>query len=84
MLQNIAADENTLKDLKYLTTFSHAVISEVYHTLYNNWVIKRQHFLSLETVTSNQLAIMDFKKDSELERGTTKIGGKRHNVIFLK
>lgn len=83
-LQNIVTDENTLKDLKYLTKFSHTGILEIYHALYNKWVPKSQHFCYLGMVTRSQLAIMDFNKGSELKQATTKKGEKRYNVCFSK
>ena len=35
-------------------------------------------------ITQSQLAIMDFKKGSELEHASTKAGEKRYDVCFSK
>ena len=83
-LQKIVTDKKILKDLKYLTKFPHTGILEIYHTLYNKWAPKNQHFSYLRTITRSQLAIMNFSKGSELEHATTNAGEKRYNVCFSK
>ena len=40
-LQSIVLDKHILRDLKYLTTFSHTGILEIFHALYNNWIPKK-------------------------------------------
>ena len=72
-----------MNDLKYFTKFSHTGILEIYHTLYNKWAPKGQHFAYLGMITQSQLAIMDFKKGSKLEHATTKAGEKRY-ICFSK
>lgn len=66
-LQNIITDENTSKDMKYLTNFfSHTGILLIFHGLYNKCFPIR-----------SQLTIMDFKKKAvnysrQLQRKTRK------------
>ena len=43
-LQNIVLDKKVLEDLSYLTKFCHTEVLEIYHSLNNKWVPKRQHF----------------------------------------
>ena len=43
-LQDIAFSNSILKDLPYLTKFSHTGTLEVYHSLYNRWLPKSIHF----------------------------------------
>jgi len=83
-LQKVVLDKNILKDLSYLTKFSHTGVLEVYHALYNKWAPKRQHFSYSGMITRSQLAVMDFNAGSNLEQATTKKGEKRYNVNFSK
>ena len=55
--QTIALDKNTLKELQYLTKFSHTGSLEIYHALYYKWLPKREHFSHLVMVTRSQLAL---------------------------
>ena len=43
-LQKIVFSKNILNDLTHLTKFCHTVVLEAYHSLYNKWAPKRQHF----------------------------------------
>ena len=43
-LQDIVFSNSILKDLTYLTKFSHTGTLEVYHFLYNRWIRKSIHF----------------------------------------
>ena len=43
-LQSIVLCKNTLSDLEHLTKFCHTGVLEVYHSLYNRWAPKGQHF----------------------------------------
>ena len=83
-LQNIVLDKSILKDLSYLTKFSHTGVLEIFHALYNRWAPKRQHFSYLGMITRSQLAIMDFNAGSNIEQATTKKGDKRGNLSFSK
>ena len=83
-LQSIVLDKNLLKDLKYLTKFSHTGKLEVYHALYNKWVPKSQHFSHLGMVTRSQLATLDFNAGSDLKQATTLKGALKYNVAFSK
>ena len=82
--QNIVLEKKTLDDLPYLAKFCHTGVLEVYHSLYNKWAPKRQHFLYAGMLTRSQLAITDFNERSNLEQATTEKGEKRYNVHFFK
>lgn len=84
VLQGIVLDKKTLEDLVYLTEFCHTGVLEIYHSVYNKWAPKRQHFSYAGMITRSQLAIMDFNEGSNLEQATTKKGEKRYNVQFSK
>ena len=83
-LQNIILDRKILDDLPYLKKFCHTGVLEVYHSLYNRWAPKRQHFSYAGMLTRSQLAVMDFNEESQLEQATTEKGEKRYNVQFSK
>ena len=59
-LQKIVLDKDELKDLSYLTKFSHTGVLEIYHALYKKWAPKRQHFSYLGMITRSHLTIIDF------------------------
>ena len=59
-------------------------VLEIYHSLYNKWAPKRQHFSYPGMLARSQLAIMDFNEGSNLEQTTTEKGDERYNVEFSK
>ena len=83
-MQNIALNKKGLEDLSYLTRFCHTGVLEIYHSMYNKWVLKRQHFPYLGVLARSQLAIIDFNEGSNLEQATTEKGEKRYNEQFSK
>ena len=83
-LQTVVLNKSLLSDLKYLTEFSHTGNLEVYHSLYNKWIPKSQHFSHLGMITRSQLAVLDFNQGSNLQHAKTKNGEKRYNVSFSK
>ena len=83
-LQDIVSGNSILKDLSYLTKFSHTGILEIYHSLYNRWLPKSIHFSFHGMIARTQLAILDFNSGSNLNQATTKEGKKRYNTSFSK
>ena len=83
-MQNIVLEKKPLDHLPYLAKFCHTGVLEVYHSLYNKWATKRQHFSYAGMLTRSQLAIMDFSEGSNLEQTTTEKGEKHYNVQFSK
>ena len=83
-LQKIVLSKNILNDLTHLTKFCHTGVLEAYHSLYNKWAPKRQHFSYAGMITRSQLAVMDFNEGSKLEQATTRQGDKRYNINFSK
>ena len=67
-----------------ILSHSHTRVLEIYHSLYNKWAPKRQHFSYLGMLARSQLATMDFNEGSNLEQVTTKEGEKGYNVQFSK
>ena len=67
-----------------MTEFCHTGVLEVYHSLYNKWAPKRQHFSYTGMLTRSQLAVMDFNEGSKLDQAKTKTGEKRYNLNFSK
>ena len=83
-LQKIVLSKNILNDLTHLTKFCHTGVLEAYHSLYNKWTPKKQHFSYAGMITQSQLSMIDFNERSKLEQATTRQGDKRYNVIFFK
>ena len=83
-LQKIDLSKNILNDLRHLTKFCHTGILEAYHSLYNKWAPKKQHFSYAGMITRSQLAVMNFNEGSKLEQATARQGDKRYNIKFSK
>ena len=83
-LQDIVFSNSILKDLPYLTKFSHTGTLEVYHSLYNRWLPKSIHFSFHGMIARTQLPILDFNSGSNVNQATTKEGKKRCNATFSK
>lgn len=56
-VQSIVLNKTLLADLNHPTRFSHTGTLEVYHSLYNKWAPKSQHFSYLGMITRSQLAV---------------------------
>ena len=84
VLQDIVFSNSILKDLSYLTKFSHTDTLKVYHSLYNRWLPKSIYFSFHGMIARTQLAILDFNSGSNLNQATTKEGKKRYNTSFSK
>ena len=83
-LQNIVLDAKVLKDLNYLNKFCHTGVLEVFHSLYNKWAPKRQHFSYQGMLARSQLAIMDFNLRSNSKQAKTKEGEDKYKVQFQR
>ena len=83
-LQDIAFSNSVLKDLSYLTEFSHIGTLVVYHSLYNRWLPKSMHFSYHGMIARTQLAILDFISGININQATTKEGKRRYNTSFSK
>ena len=84
VLQSIALDPKVLKDVAFLTKFYHTGVLEAYHSLYNKWAPKRQHFSYAGMLARSQLAIMDFNQGNNLKQAKTKDGEDRFHVLSSK
>ena len=83
-LQDIVCSNSILKDLSYLTKFSHTGTLEVYHSIYNRLLTKSINFSFHGAIARTQLAILDFHSGSNLNQATTKEGKKPYNTSFSK
>ena len=71
-LQDIVFSNSILKDLPYLTKFSHTGTLEVYHSLYNRWLQKSIHFSFHGMIARTQLAFLGFSSGSNLTKAATR------------
>ena len=53
--------------MKHFTSFSHTGSIEIYHFLYNKWILKSTHFSFMGMVFRSQLAAIDFNLGTELQ-----------------
>ena len=65
-----------MEDMPYLIKFCHAGVLEVYHSSYNKWAPKRQHFSHAGLLARSQLVIMDLNEGSNLKQAVTENGEK--------
>ena len=84
VLHSIVLDPKILNDLAFLTKFCHTGVLEVYHSFYNKWAPKRQHFSYAGMLARSQLAVMDFNQGSNLKQAKTKDGEDRFHVLSPK
>ena len=88
VLQDVVLDPKLLEDMKHLTKFCHTGSLEVYHSLYNKYMPKRQHFSYKGMTARTMLAALDNNKHSgrqqaTVQKGSTK-GDLRFNVVHPK
>ena len=88
VLQDVVLDPKLLEDMKHLTKFCHTGSLEVYHSLYNKYMPKRQHFSYKGMTARTMLAAFDNNKHSgrqqaTVQKGSTK-GDLRFNVVHPK
>ena len=83
-LQKIVLSKNILNDFTHLTKFCHTGVLEAYHSWYNKWAPKRQHFSYTGMIIRSQLAVMDLNVGRKLEQATTQQGDKRYNINVSK
>ena len=84
VFQSIVLDPKVLNDLAFLTKFCHTGVLELYHSLYNKWAPKNQHFSYAGMLARSQLAIMDFNQGSNLKQAKTKDGEDRFHILSPK
>ena len=70
-LEGIIKSKDLLKDLVYLTDFSHNGGIEVYNSFYSKFCPKRLHFGWYGMVARTQLVVLDFKSGSQCVQATT-------------
>ena len=83
-LRDVVFDKGILRDLEYLTQFSHTGCLEVYHGLRNKFAPKRLHFSYNGTCMRSELAILDHNSSVELPQARTKTGAARYKLSYTK
>ena len=83
-LTDIVNNKHLLADLKYLIKFNHTDELEVYHSLYNKYCPKRQHFSYAGMVARSQLAILDHNSGAQSLQATTKKGDLQYKQSFSR
>ena len=76
VLKQVVLDKRLLKDLELLTKFIHTGPLEVYHSLYNKYLPKRQHFGYKAMVARSQLAALDHNSGTGREQALSSNGEK--------
>eukprot|EP00795_Rhopilema_esculentum_P016153 gene16153-7518_t len=77
-------DKFLLRDLRYLTEFSHTVQIEVYHSLYNKYCPKRLHFGFEGMIARSELAVLEHNAGTECRHAKTREDEYRHKLSFSK
>ena len=83
-LEGIIKSKDLLKDLVYLTDFSHTGGIEVYNSLYNKFCPKRLHFGWHGMVARTQLDVLDFSSGSQCAQATTQENKNLFKLSFSK
>lgn len=83
-LQKVIFDASILRDLPFLTEFSHTGCIEVYHALRNKYAPKRLHFSYEGLSLRSELAILDHNTSVNLEQAKTKSGEDRYKLSYTK
>ena len=77
-------DKNLLKDLHYLSNFSHTGNLEVYHSLCSKFCPKRLCFSMLGMMNRTMIAALDHNCSAILPQATISNGALRYKQIFSK
>ena len=73
-----------LNDLAFLKNLSHTCNIEVFHSLCNNYCLKRLHFSYYVMIERSQLAILDYNWGIGLKQAPTKDGRHRFKQVYSK
>ena len=73
-----------VRDLPYMTKFSHNGGNEVYHSVRNKYAPKRLHFSYEGMIMRSQLAILDVNLNVNRPTAKTKSGKDRFKLSFTK
>ena len=77
-LEKIKTDKNLLKDLHYLSDFSHTGNLEVYHSLCQKFCQKRLYFSMHGMICRTMIAVLDHNCSANLPQTTTSYGTLRY------
>ena len=83
-LESVIKDKFLLRDLRYLTEFSHTGQIEVYHSLYNKYCPKRLHFGIEGMIARSELAVLDHYAGTECRHAKTLDDEYPHKLSFSK
>lgn len=83
-LKQVVLDKRLLNDLQLLSKFIHTGALEVYHSLYNKYLPKRQHFGFKAMVARSQLAALDHNSGAGRKQAASSSGDKQYRYVFPK
>ena len=83
-LKHVVLEKTLLKDLDLLTKTIHTGALEVYHSLYNKYAPKRQHFGYLGMVARTQLTALDHNSGTGRSQAEASSGEKRFRYVYPK
>ena len=83
-LKQVVLDKRLLNDLQLLSKFIHTGALEVYHSLYNKYLPKRQHFGFKAMVARSQLAALDHNSGAGRKEAASSSGDKQYRYVFPK
>ena len=77
-------EKRLLNDLDLLSKFIHTGALEVYHSLYNKYMPKRQHFCYKGMVGRSQLAALDHNSGTGREQTVSSSDVRRYRYVYPK
>ena len=83
-LKEVVMEKRLLNDLELLSKFIHTGALEVYHSLYNKYMPKRQHFSHKGMTARSQLAALDHNSGTGREQMVTSRGDKQYRYVYPK
>ncbi|KAK1889567.1 putative chemoreceptor glutamine deamidase CheD 1 [Dissostichus eleginoides] len=83
-LTKVVKNQQIIADLKYCALYCHTGHLEVYHSLINKYVPKRQHFSYEGMACRTQLAAIDHNYGVGRQQATTKSDQPRYDIVVPK
>ena len=83
-LKQVVVEKRLLNNLDLLSKFNHTGALEVYHSLYNKYMPKRQHFGYKGMVGRSQLAALDHNSGTGREQTVSSSDVRRYRYVYPK